>query len=327
MTIQSETALTDSTESARSIVASQLSRLVFVGGSPRSGTTLAQRILDCHPDIYGGPEFDFVPRVTDLFREMRGSIRAGRIDAILDENGLIQAFRSLLAAFLWPKLQAEGASYLSEKTPSNVLAFSWLEECVPEAKKILVFRDPRDVVNSMLEVGQRQRRREGKATGFVRDTIAAVDYMNHCLQAGASFAESSAKCLTVYYEDMVADPLAVGNCMYRFIGVHELGQLDLEKEKFKAARNQESWVDWATPGTMSGGIEKDRVGAGGRRLKRSDLDYICAKTFRHRLLSRYSLPSVGWTIPARWCEARCVAARVKQAAPSLWQFLRQRLAG
>lgn len=327
MTTQSEIAITDPTKNARSILASQLSRFVFVGGSPRSGTTLAQRILDCHPDIYGGPEFDFVPRVTDLFQEMRGSIRSGRIDLILDEKGLIQAFRSLLAAFLWPKLQAEGASYLSEKTPSNVLAFAWLEECVPEAKKILVFRDPRDVVNSMLEVGQRQRKREGKATGFVRDTVAAVDYMNHYLQAGTDFAESTANCLVVYYEDMVADPLAVGNCMYRFIGVRGLDQLGLEKEKFKAARNQESWVDWATPGTMSGGIEKDRVGAGERRLKRSDLDYICAKTFRHRSLSRYSMPPPEWTASARWCKARCVASRLKQNAPVFWQFLRQRLMG
>lgn len=327
MTAQSQAALTDTAENARPILASQLSRLIFVGGCPRSGTTLVQRILDCHPEIYGGPEFDFVPRITDLFQEMRGSIRSGRIDIILDEKGLIQAFRSLLAAFLWPKLQAEGASYLSEKTPSNVLAFAWLEECVPEAKKILVFRDPRDVVSSMLEVGQRQRCREGKTTGFVRDTVAAVDYMNHCLQAGTSFAETNANCLVVYYENMVSDPLAVGNRMYQFIGIRELSELGLERQKFKAARNRESWVDWDTPGTMSGGIEKDRVGAGERRLKRSDLDYICAKTFRHPLLSRYSMPSLGWTAGARWCKARCVASRIKERAPAFGSFLRERLTG
>lgn len=314
-------------DASECVLASQLSRFVFVGGSPRSGTTLVQRILDCHPEIYGGPEFDFVPRITDLFEEMRGSIQSGRIDTILDEKRLVQAFRSLLAALLSPKRQGEGASYLSEKTPSNVLAFPWLEECVPEAKKILVFRDPRDVVSSMLEVGQRQRRREGKATGFVRDTVAAVGYMNHCLQVGTNFAQTSPSCLVVYYEDMISDPLAQGNRMYRFIGIRELDQLSLENQEFKAARNQESWVDWATPGTISGGIEKDRVGVAAQRLKRSDLDYICAKTFRHPLLSRYSMPPAGWSASARWCKARCVASRVRQGAPSLWQFLRQRLTG
>ena len=59
-----------------------------------------QRILDCHPEIYGGPEFDFVPPIVDLFQEMRKSIRSGRIDAILDEEGLVHAFRGLLIALL-----------------------------------------------------------------------------------------------------------------------------------------------------------------------------------------------------------------------------------
>src|ERR1035441_9450671 len=40
-------------------------------GSPRSWTTLVQRILDCRPEIYGGPEFDFVPPIVDWFQDMR----------------------------------------------------------------------------------------------------------------------------------------------------------------------------------------------------------------------------------------------------------------
>jgi sulfotransferase family protein len=299
-------------EAAVSPLAAQLSRLIFVGGSPRSGTTLVQRILDCHPEIYGGPEFDFVPSIVDLFQTMRESIGSGRIDAFLDEKSLTHAFRCLLAALLLPKLQAEGVSYLSEKTPSNVLAFAWLEECAPETKKILVVRDPRDVVSSMLDVGQRQRHRHGRAEGFLRDTIAAVNYMNQCLKAGTAFMESSANCLLIYYEDMVSDPLAAANRMYRFIGVQELEQLDLENEHFKTARNQESWIDWATPGTISGGVEKDRVGVAEKRLKRGDSDYVCAKTIRHRLLNeRYSIPLIGLTAAARWCVARCSASRIK----------------
>jgi hypothetical protein len=313
-------------ETAQSLLTSQLSHLIFVGGSPRSGTTLVQRILDCHPEIYGGPEFDFVPPIVDLFQGMRESIRSGRIDAILDEKGLVHAFRCLLVALFLPKLQAEGVSYLSEKTPSNVLAFAWLEECAPEAKKILVVRDPRDVVSSMLEVGRRQRRRQGWASEFVRDTLAAVDYMNQCLKAGTALAETSANCLVIYYEDVVSDPLAVANRMYRFIGVHEIDRLDLENEQFEAARNRESWIDWSTPGTMCGGVEMDRVGVAEQQLKRADLDYICAKTLRHPLLTkRYSIPSPGWTAAARWCIARSLALRIKEGTPALWTLLRRRL--
>lgn len=311
-------------ESAQSLVGSQLGRLIFVGGSPRSGTTLVQRILDCHPDIYGGPEFDFVPSIVDLFQDMRTSIRTGRIDSVLNEESLVQAFRSLLVALLIPKLQVEGVSYLSEKTPSNVLAFRWLEECTPEAKKVLVVRDPRDVVSSMLEVGQRQRRRQGQVSWFVRDTIAAVDYMNQCLKAGTTLAETSANCLVIYYEDVVSEPLAVANRMYRFIGVPEIDRLELENEHFEAARNQESWIDWATPSTMSGGVAKDRVGAAARRLKRSDWDYICARTLHHPLVTkRYDIPSFGWTAAARWCLVRCLISRTKERASGSWAVLRR----
>jgi len=321
-----KSAIIGASEESRSQLASQLSRLIFVGGSPRSGTTLAQRILDCHPDIYGGPEFDFVPLIAGLFQEMRKSIRSGRIDVFLGEKHLVHTFRSLLSALLLPKLEIEGVSYLSEKTPSNVLAFGLLDECTPESKKILVLRDPRDVVCSMLEVGQRQRSRVGRASAFVRDTIAAVDCMNECLKAGTAVAETSINCLVIYYEDMVSNPLAVSNQMYRFIGVHEIERLDLENERFETARNRESWMDWATPGTISGGVEKDRVGIAQRRLKRGDLDYICLKTIRHPLLTkRYSIPSLGWTSAARWCLARCLAQRAKQSALALWTALRGHL--
>lgn len=326
MISQSASEVTRAFETPALALASQLSRLIFVGGCPRSGTTLVQRILDCHPEIYGGPEFDFIPSIVGLFQEMRNSIRSGRIDALLDEKSLVRAFRSLVVSLLLPKLQAEGVSYLSEKTPSNVLAFAWLDECVPEARKILVIRDPRDVVSSMLEVGQRQRRRQGTTSRFIRDTVAAVDYMNRCLAAGTALAETSVNCLVIYYEDMISDTLGIANRMYRFIGVQELDRLDLENERFKAARDRESWIDWATPGTISGGLRKDRVGIAGQRLKRADLDYICAKTIRCPLLTkRYLLPAPTWTTAARWCQARCLASRIKERAPA--SFLRERLTG
>ncbi|MGA9390308.1 MAG: sulfotransferase [Candidatus Sulfotelmatobacter sp.] len=318
-------AFSESSETTPSLLRSQLRRLIFVGGSPRSGTTLVQRILNCHPEIYGGAEFTFVPPIVKLFQGMRTSIRSGWIDKILDEKGLVDAFRGLLVALLVPKLQAEGVSYFSEKTPANVLAFAWLEECVPEAKKILVIRDPRDVVSSMLEVGRRQRQRGVRASGFVCDTMAAVKYMNECLKAGVAFAETSPNCLLIYYEDMVSDPLLVANQMYRFIGVQERERLDLENENFETARNRER-IDWRTPETLGGGVKKDRVGVAEQLLMRGDLDFVCAKVIRHPLLTeRYSIPSSGWTLAARWCVARCWALRIKEGALTLWTALCRRL--
>jgi hypothetical protein len=296
--------------------ASELSRLIFVGGSPRSGTTLVQRILNCHPEIYGGPEFCFVPELVDLFQDMREAIRSGRIDAILTEQGLADAFRGLLIALLLPKLQSEGVTYISEKTPQNVLAFAWLEEYVPEAKKILVLRDPRDVVSSMLEVGRRQRQRLTGTSDFTEDTVGAVNFMNQCVKAGTELAESSANCLVVYYENLVSNPLIVANEMYRFVGVSETDQLDLGGKQFELARSEETWLDWHLPGTISGPVQKDRIGLAERRLKWGDSDYISLKTIRHPLLTeRYSIRPVGWTVGAWWCVVRSVMLRIKERLP------------
>jgi hypothetical protein len=139
-------------------------------------------------------------------------------------------------------------------------------------------------------------------------------------------AETSANCLVIYYEDIVSDPLVVANRMYRFIGVHEMDRLALENEQFEAARNRESWIDWATPGTICGGVEKDRVGVAEQQLKRGDWDYICTKTIHHSLLTtRYSIPPSGWTAAARWCIVRCLAIRIKERVPDLWTSLRRSL--
>jgi hypothetical protein len=54
-------------------ISEELGRLVFVGGSPRSGTTLVQRVLNHHPKVYGGPEFDFIPSIAELYQKfLRG---------------------------------------------------------------------------------------------------------------------------------------------------------------------------------------------------------------------------------------------------------------
>ena len=151
--------------------------------------------------------------------------------------------------------------------------------------------------------------------------------MNRCLAAGAALAETSANCLVIHYENVVSDPLGVANQMYRFIGVSEVEQLNLEAGQLEPPRNRESWTDWSTPGTTHGEVIKDRVRVAEKKLRRSDWDYTCARAMQHPLLTeRYAIPSVRLTIAARWCVARSLALRIKEGTPELWASLRRRLA-
>jgi len=303
----------------------ELSRIFFVGGSPRSGTTLVQRVLNHHPKVYGGPEFDFIPGIAELYQSMRDSIRSGRIARIVDEATLSYAFRQLIASLLIPKAEAEVVGILSEKTPSNVLVFEVLEEIAPESKKILVLRDPRDVVNSMLEVGNRQRRRLGHTSGFVRDVFAAVKYVNRCLLAGCSFAERTKNCLVVYYEDLVANPLPEANRIYAFLGLDALPEIKLTESEFKTGKGK-YFADFCASNGSGAQVVKDRVGASRSRLSRPELTYIVTRVISHPLITqKYQLEPDSSASHAYWCMAKTVTQRLKEGFSRLPQSLYRKL--
>ena len=290
-----------------------LSRIVFVGGSPRSGTTLVQRVLNHHPKIYGGPEFDFIPSIAELYQRMRDSIRSGRIASIVDEATVRQVFRELITSLLIPKAEAEGAAIFSEKTPSNVLVFGLLEEIAPESKRILVIRDPRDVVNSMLEVGDRQRRRLGHTSGFVRDVFAAVKYMNRCLRAGCARAERSANCLVVYYEDIVANPLEEANRIYAFLGLEPLQELSLSDSDFESGAGK-YLVDFRAAEGVGIDVVKSRVGVSKSRRSKAELSYIVSHVVSHPLVKgRYQMESDASAPRAYWCTVKTIGQRLKES--------------
>jgi len=99
-------------------------RLIFVGGCPRSGTTLVQNMLDSHPDIFGGPEF---LHFEDLirFRKILGrSISVGWIDLFCSHDDLDHHLRTLIQNLFLPLADRQGCAYMSEKSPMNVLVLS-----------------------------------------------------------------------------------------------------------------------------------------------------------------------------------------------------------
>lgn len=132
-----------------------LPELIFVGGCPRSGTTLVKRILDAHSQIYCGPEFGHLPNLCNQYKAMQKGIRAERISAYATEDELRAAFRDFVLRFAQAPLRNSGKRYFAEKTPDNLLAFYTLFELFPEARFVHVVRNPLDVVTSYLKVGRR----------------------------------------------------------------------------------------------------------------------------------------------------------------------------
>src|SRR6267154_1881902 len=60
---QQQTSLKRSIQTSNSLKFTRFSPLIFIGGFPRSGTTLMSVILDAHHDIHCGEETNIVGRI------------------------------------------------------------------------------------------------------------------------------------------------------------------------------------------------------------------------------------------------------------------------
>jgi tetratricopeptide (TPR) repeat protein len=130
--------------------ATEGSEPLFVVGMPRTGTTLVERILSCHPAVQSLGE------IQDLAHAVRRSAGASGGGAVLDPT-VIDAARSAPSertAVRYRESTAqrlEGAApprYLLDKMPLNALYIGFILRSLPSARVVILRRDPRDTVLS-----------------------------------------------------------------------------------------------------------------------------------------------------------------------------------
>ena len=69
--------------------------LIFIGGMPRSGTTLARAMLDAHPLVRCGEETRVIPRVLSMYSHWK---KSSKESLRLEEAGLNDEVRRRAAA-------------------------------------------------------------------------------------------------------------------------------------------------------------------------------------------------------------------------------------
>ena len=176
--------------------------IIFVGGMPRSGTTLMRVMLDAHPLIRCGEETRVIPRILGMRSQWeKSSVEKKR----LDEAGITsEVMDSAVRAFILEIIAKHGkpAPHLCNKDPFTLKSTVYLKKQFPNSKYLLMIRDGRAVVHSLIT-------RKVTISGFDLKSYrkcltkwnAALETMySQCLSVGAH------TCMPVYYEKLALHP-------------------------------------------------------------------------------------------------------------------------
>ena len=193
-------------------------QLVFLGGHPRSGTTLLEQILGAHPGILAFDEPDaFVQEVWNQLAPMppAPALTMDALDALGAERcGELRSryFKSLLR---------EGgcdpsAEVILDKNPSPTTALHLWLRVFPEVKVLIALRDPRDVVVSCFFQNLMLTPTNANFLSLERTATHYANLMDVWLRlrelGGFDWLETR-------YEDVVANVEAEGRRVTEFLGL------------------------------------------------------------------------------------------------------------
>lgn len=175
--------------------------VIFVGGVPRSGTTLARAMLDAHPEVRCGEETRVIPRIVSMRNRWSKAEREHQrlIEAGLSDETLDQATRSFVAEIILN--HGSPAKYLCNKDP---LVLNYMHDIIrlfPKAKFLLMIRDGRAVAYSIVS-------RNITISGVdSKNYVSAAMFWNKVVERMLRDCKTiPGMCMHVFYEDLVSRP-------------------------------------------------------------------------------------------------------------------------
>ncbi len=208
-------------------------QVFFVGGAAKSGTTWLQFLLNAHPEISCTGEGHFanklLPGLARTLRSHNSTLesKSHSIFHDLNQQPLLTNRHTLYLAtaaiclLLCPPANVEATRIVGDKTPDNVRHFALLATMFPQAKFIHIVRDARDCAVSAWYHNQRVSPEPFSKhfPSFHEFTGAFAKAWVHSVGLGAKFAaEQPERCLTIRYEDLSRNPLALFAEICRFLG-------------------------------------------------------------------------------------------------------------
>lgn len=233
-----------------------MTKPLFIISPPRAGSTLMQRILMQHPDLAScGEPWLLLPiaylRSPRALRSTYGhhtSVRA--LENMISElpHGEDDFYRSLrqYPQSIYDKLSG-GKQYFLDKTPRYYLILPQLQKLFPEARIIIILRNPLSLLASTIEA-------MGKNSLWRFDGWI-LDLENAPIHIGDALAQNDDRIRSITYEDLVADTASTIKNIASFLHLSECsfdtenlnkvtltGLGDNKRDHYKTISNQsEHW--------------------------------------------------------------------------------------
>jgi hypothetical protein len=198
-------------------------QLIFVIGPPRSGSTLLQRMLGSHSEIFTHPEPHLITPLAHLgYYDTVDKAPYDHINAAeamrlfvqglpRGEEDYLDALRAYADTLYGRMLATSGRARFLDKTPAYALVLPFLAKLYPHAKYVVLTRHPLAVFSSYAN------------SFFQGDWQAAHDFnpiLERYVPAMARFLRERPVPLTrVAYEDLVAAPEAELERLFAFLGL------------------------------------------------------------------------------------------------------------
>lgn len=216
--------------------------LVFMVGLPRSGTTWLQKLLGNHPDIgtaqeshlfnhFLGSQINAWDHMVD-FEDGRGGIG---VPAYQEEPEFLDMLHRQVREVLSKCDEYGKGSVFVEKTPDHIRHILDIQRVVPEARIILMMREPADIIESMLSAGSGWGRHW--APGSIVSAIRLCYYFSRKASADYEIADQS-KIHVVRYEDLREDSAGVLKGLLQFMNVDSGDEsiMHMQNSKFELHR-------------------------------------------------------------------------------------------
>jgi hypothetical protein len=200
---------------------------VFLIGTQRSGTTLLCRMLTAHPDVFIKNELP----VRSVFTE-----GANREDI---ERNIGHFVKKQYGADIAGLLQKEGKKIWGLKDPELTRYLKPLKQFLPEARFIIITRDPRAVVNSYME----------NKWGLGTNAYTGAQRWREEVEDQLAFeAELPDNVLRLRYEDLVLDQQASLESVCDFLGIaFEQSMMDYADQKAFVIKSRENRNTFRAP--------------------------------------------------------------------------------